>query len=297
MVQIGPAGNPTELIPGTAPADLGKAEDAPHVSGDTGVMSLAVRNDTGATFTSLDGDYSPIGVDAAGRVGVSGLIPGVAATNLGKAEDAPSVSGDTGVLVLGVRNDTMAAQTNLDLDYGAVAVTQKGAAQSAILSLSNLSVDASAAAPAFARDPGDVTSRSLLVHQLGFNGTTYDRWRNNIDTAALITAAGATTGLTGTDQTNFNGRGAIIVLDMTNAGTGSVTLVIEGKDIASGKYYTLLAGTAVVSVVTNTYYVFPGATVTANVSANAPLPRTWRVRTTVANANPTTYTVGASIIL
>ena len=29
---------------------------------------------------------------------------------------------------------------------------------------------------------------------------------------------------------------------MTAAGTGSVTLAIQGKDQASGKYYTLLAG-------------------------------------------------------
>jgi len=31
-------------LPGTDPSSLGKAEDAVHASGDTGVMALAVRN-------------------------------------------------------------------------------------------------------------------------------------------------------------------------------------------------------------------------------------------------------------
>ena len=35
-----------------------------------------------------------------------GLNPGTAATALGKAEDAPAVTGDTGIAVWGVRNDT-----------------------------------------------------------------------------------------------------------------------------------------------------------------------------------------------
>ena len=118
----------------------------------------------------------------------------------------------------------------------------------------------------------------------------------NLDTGALITATGATTSQTGADQLNNTGRGLIVVLDMTTVGTGSVTLTIQGKDTASGKYYTLLAGAAVVANSTNVYTVYPGVAATANVSANSPLPRTWRVITTANNANPCTYTVGASVI-
>lgn len=119
----------------------------------------------------------------------------------------------------------------------------------------------------------------------------------NLDLAALITATGATTTQTGTDQNNINARGLIVVLDMTNVGTGSVTLTIQGKDNASGKYYTLLVGAAVASNSTNVYTVYPGAPATANVSANSPLPKTWRVLATANNANATTYTVGASLIV
>ena len=45
-----------------------KAEDAAHSSGDTGIMSLAVRNDDVAALSGADGDYSPLQVNAAGSL-------------------------------------------------------------------------------------------------------------------------------------------------------------------------------------------------------------------------------------
>lgn len=58
-----------ELTPGTGSANLGKAEDAAHTTGDTGVLALAVRNANAATtFTSANGDYSAIAVDSVGAV-------------------------------------------------------------------------------------------------------------------------------------------------------------------------------------------------------------------------------------
>lgn len=130
-----------------------------------------------------------------------------------------------------------------------------------------------------------------------FNGTAHDRQRGNVDTAALINASAVTTTQTGADQTNFNGRGLIVVFNMATVGTGSVTLTIQGKDAASGQYYTILAGAAVTTNSTNVYTVYPGGPATANVAANSPLPRTWRVLATANNANATTYTVGASVIV
>lgn len=51
----------SDLTPGTQATDLGKAEDAAHTSGDTGVMALGVRNDGGAA-SAANGDYIPIPV-------------------------------------------------------------------------------------------------------------------------------------------------------------------------------------------------------------------------------------------
>lgn len=71
----------TSVTPGTGAAALGKAEDAVHGSGDTGVMALAVRKDTASALAGSDGDYIPLIVDAAGRLHVNvGSLPAAART-------------------------------------------------------------------------------------------------------------------------------------------------------------------------------------------------------------------------
>ena len=66
------------LIPGTGTTSLGKAEDAAHASGDTGVMSLGVRKDTPTALAGADGDYQPPIYDANGLhyVTLGSLISG-----------------------------------------------------------------------------------------------------------------------------------------------------------------------------------------------------------------------------
>lgn len=59
------------VVPGTGATNLGKAEDAVHASGDTGVMALVVRKDTAAALAGADGDYAPLEVDANGRLHVN----------------------------------------------------------------------------------------------------------------------------------------------------------------------------------------------------------------------------------
>lgn len=109
------------IVPGTGATNLGKAEDAVHASGDTGVMPLAVRKDTAAALAGTDGDYAPLEVDALGRLhtqpNISSVTPGTGATNLGKAEDAAHTSGDVGVMPLAVRQDTLAALDSATGDY------------------------------------------------------------------------------------------------------------------------------------------------------------------------------------
>lgn len=50
-------------------------------------------------------------------VDVKAVVPGTAATNLGKAEDVAHTTGDTGVMMLAVRKDTAAALAGADGDY------------------------------------------------------------------------------------------------------------------------------------------------------------------------------------
>lgn len=122
----------------------------------------------------------------------------------------------------------------------------------------------------------------------------------NVDAGTLVTHSAAAAGVNGADQTNAVGRGVHVVVDIT-AITGTsptLTVTIEGKDAASGKYYTLLASAALAAVGTTLLTVYPGVTAAANASASQVLPRTWRVRTAIGGTTPAvTATVGASVVV
>lgn len=112
-----------------------------------------------------------------------------------------------------------------------------------------------------------------------------------------LTSASRTTTQTGADILNDTNQSVLsVVLDVTNAGTGSVTVLIEGKDVTSGKYYTLLSGAAVTTNSTTRYIVGPWITSVANSIAQTMLPYTFRVSVTANNANPITYSVGYSLL-
>jgi hypothetical protein len=55
----------------SALAGVVRAEDTTHMSGDTGIMTLAVRADNESTLAIPDGDYAPLQVNAVGRLKVS----------------------------------------------------------------------------------------------------------------------------------------------------------------------------------------------------------------------------------
>ena len=86
------------------------------------------------------------------------------------------------------------------------------------------------------------------------------------------------------------------MLDVTSAGTGSITVSIEGKDSASGKYYQILAGAAVTTNSINRYRVGALLAAVANSVAQDYLPRTFRIVVTANNGNSVTYSVGYSLV-
>lgn len=146
-------------------------------------------------------------------------------------------------------------------------------------------------------------ARVLQIDSNLFNGTTWDRARSNIDTAALITLTGAGAGTTNSaDQTNYNGKGAQVVANITvNSGTVSLVVNVQGKDIASGQYYTICTTTTPITatgVVDLSIYPGAGTPISGNYDCSTPLPRTWRVQTVNGTGvTPSvTATVGASVI-
>lgn len=140
--------------------------------------------------------------------------------------------------------------------------------------------------------------RNILLNPS--NGDSFDQ-ESNHDTSALITlttqGAGA---VSGSDQKNINSRGVLVGINITAlAGTSpTVTVTIQGKDAASGQYYTLLQSAAISATGFTLLTLYPGAPSTANVSSPQVLPATWRVIATVAGTDPAaTATVGASVII
>lgn len=119
------------------------------------------------------------------------------------------------------------------------------------------------------------------------------------DIGAYITRTAASAGANGSDLSNGAFRGIKVVVDVTaiTGTTPTYTVTIQGKDQASGKYFTLLASAALSATGTTVYTVYPGAPATANVSANDVLPKTFRVIDAIAGTTPAvTATVGVHLI-
>jgi len=97
------------------------------------VLQTTIAGDT----TSIDGKITACNTGAVvlaasdgtdiGNVDVASVVPGIGATNLGKAEDAAHTSGDVGVMSLAVRFDAGGALAGTDLDYSPLQVDANGA--------------------------------------------------------------------------------------------------------------------------------------------------------------------------
>lgn len=119
-------------------ASISQIEDAAHASGDTGVMSLAVRNDTPGSLVSANGDYAPLQVDALGNLRVVGSI-----TIAGQyAEDSAAVNADIGLSILGVRKDALTTNVSADGDYATPIMWSEGSLK--VVDVPNLAIASAA---------------------------------------------------------------------------------------------------------------------------------------------------------
>ena len=113
---------------------------------------------------------------------------------------------------------------------------------------------------------------------------------------SVLASAAQTTTQTSPDNTNEISRGLHLIVDVTSAGTGSITPKIQGKD-ANGIYYDILVGAAITTVSTNVLKVYPGITPVANGAASDIIPKTFRFIITANNANTVTYSVSFQLVL
>lgn len=195
--------NVDSVTPGTAAASLGKAEDAAHTSGDTGVMALGVRFDAGGTLSSADGDYTPLQVDANGALRVTGGGGGTEYT-----EDAAAAANPVGGANILVRADTPAGAVSADGDNVAQRGTNYGAAYVQL-----------------------VTSAGAYIDSVG-GGTEYTEdaaaAANPLGKATILVRADTPAGIASADGDNVAQRG-------TDYGAAYATLLTAGGvPIATG---------------------------------------------------------------
>lgn len=165
--------------------NLSHAEDAAHVSGDIGMLPLAVRNDTPGSLVSANGDYAPLQVDATGNLRVVGSF-----TFGGEyAEDSASASGDTGLFALGIRRDTTGTNTSASGDYSEIQTWSNGELK--VVDIANLAIlqqqvsvtNTAAAVPATPL----ANRKVLLLQNTGANKLYIG--------SATVTTSGVTTGI------------------------------------------------------------------------------------------------------
>lgn len=129
-----------------------------------------------------DGQWTDLRVDTTGAL-ITTMDAG-ATTSPAKLEDAAHASGDMGMFILGVRNDTAATLAATTLDYSPISVTLGGSVHTATGIARTTSADAISNTNILARvidmagNPAYLASLPLV-----FNGTSWDRIRG--DTTGL----------------------------------------------------------------------------------------------------------------
>jgi hypothetical protein len=109
-----------------------------------------------------------------------------------------------------------------------------------------------------------------------------------------LPSASRTTAQTSPDISTAGFRNLTVTLDVTDVSASpTLTLTIKGKDVASGKYRTLLAGAAVTTAVTNVYRVTQNiVAAAANASAVDVLPEFVQLSIAVGGSQAAVYSVG-----
>lgn len=254
----------TRVIPGTSATHLGKAEDAAHSSGDTGVMALAVRTDSAAARAGTDGDYIPLTTDSAGRLWVNASGAAVPITdnagsitvdNAGTFAVQAAQSGSWSASVQGDVADDAADSGNpvkiggkyaatpptyTDGDRTTIQTDTRGS-QAVILRRPD-----SSASLAVTDDDGQATATTygLLARASLFNGTTWDRMRgdttNGLDVDVTRSALPTGASTLAEQQTQSTSLSAIAtdaaaiegLLATIDADTGGILTAVQTLDNA-----------------------------------------------------------------
>lgn len=155
-------------------------------------------------------------------------------------------------------------------------------------------------------DASDTASLSFGDYILGIMGfdRQYDEassvWRRvRCNTSAIVLASAARTAtVNSADFSNYNFKGLHLTVNVSSiTATPSIVVNLQGKDPISGTYYTLLSSTAITATGLTVLKICPGIAPIVNRATSDILPLTWRVNVTHGDADPITYSIGASLVV
>lgn len=101
------------------------------------------------------------------------------------------------------------------------------------------------------------------------------------------------------DLKNHNFKGVTVIIDVTaESGTHAMVVTIQGKDPASGAYYTILQSASITGIGTTFLRVYPSIAASANVAVSDTLPADWKVDVnhTKTASSTMTYSIGAQML-
>lgn len=201
-----------------------------------------------------DGTWQAVAVDTDG-----GIALAVGATGIGKAEDEPHVSGDVGVMMLGVRaGGGSGSYAGTIGDYSPIALDANGGVANAY-----------------------------------YDGSGWNAARAN-EPITVFASASRTASVNSSTLTSHNGRGALVMVDVTAVtGAASITVTIQSMQTIGNVYRDVLTSAAITTTGQAWLRVYPGITAVANAAVSDLLGRTWRVVVTHGTADAITYSVQA----
>ena len=130
-----------------------------------------------------------------------------------------------------------------------------------------------------------------------FNGTSFDRARGNHDEIYLPSAV-RTGNVNTADFINYNGRGLLLLLDVTAVpGVSTIQPLIERKHPDDGGYSVAFGGSLVSTISTLQVRIYPGITAAAGTSASDVLSRIYRIRIAQIGAGNFTYSLTGTILV
>lgn len=214
----------TTITPGVTATSLGKAEDAVHASGDTGVFNLAVGNEAQTTLAG-DGDYIGHAVDTKGNTLAVGNVA-AAATDAGNP-----------VKIGGKYNLTV--PTYADGQRGDVQLNLRGAVKSELVGGGGATAIVGLVDNADAVAVAAVASRlAVIARNFIFNGTSYDRQYGiggvTSGVATGIAAVGISSGLmpTGTVLNTYSVRITSNTTTTPIASTAYISSITISSEVA-----------------------------------------------------------------